>query len=57
MDWYFMREGGKREEDGNDSIGILTQDGRSDLREIKIVGLDGVGAGRKRSDTLRELED
>jgi len=52
-----MREGGKREEDGNDSIGILTQDGRSDLREIKIVGLDGVGAGRKRSDTLRELED
>jgi len=52
-----MRKRGKREEDGNNSVGILTRDGRSDLREIKVVGPDRVGAGRNRSGALRELED
>jgi len=33
------------------------RDSRSDLREIKVVGPDGVGAGRNRSSALRELED
>jgi len=32
-----MRKGGKRKKDGNNSVGILTRDGRSDLREIKVV--------------------
>jgi len=48
-------ERGKREEDGNNSVGILTRDSRSDLRKIKVVGPDR--AGRKRSGALRELED
>jgi len=50
-------KGGKREEDGNNRIGVLTRDGRSDLGEIKIIGPDGVRPRRKRSGALRELKD
>jgi len=52
-----MKKGGKRKEDGNDSVGFLARDGRSDLGEIKVVGPDRVGVGKKRSGALRELKD
>jgi len=60
-DGYFIRERGKRKENGNDGVGILTRDriltrdNRSDFKETEVVGPDG--GGRKRSGTLRELED
>jgi len=48
---------GKREKDGNNRIGVLIRDGRSDLGEIKIVGPDGVKPRGKRSGALRELKN
>jgi len=52
-----MWKEGNGKKDGNEGVGILTRNSRSDFGQIEIVGPNGVRVGRKRSGALRELED